>query len=145
MIYRTWQDVARKIPEFSVMTNSSASNGNPFGAADYAENRNKILAIGIGIWEYEGSDSSYGKSIRIDDDLSVFGSFNMDMRSTYLDTELMLVIRSNEIDKQLEEGMMAYEKGPRQILKDGSYNNPYHVDPIPLTKGKHISDIECGR
>ena len=31
------------------------------------------------------------------------------MRSTYLDTELMLVIRSKEINKQLEEGMMEYE------------------------------------
>ena len=36
-------------------------------------------------------------------DLSVIGSFNMDMRSTYLDTELMLVIRSKDINKQLEE------------------------------------------
>lgn len=34
----------------------------------------------------------------------------MDMRSAYLDTELMLVIRSSEINKQLEEGMMTYEK-----------------------------------
>lgn len=55
----------------------------------------------------------------------------MDMRRTYLGTELMLVIRSKEINKQLE-------KGSRQILKDGSYNNPYHVDPIPLTKGKQM-------
>ena len=32
----------------------------------------------------------------------------MDMRSAYLDTELMLVIRSKDINKQLEEGMMEY-------------------------------------
>ena len=96
MKHRTWQDVARKVPEFSVMTNSAANNGNPFGAADYAENRNKILATGINIWEYEGSYSYHGKSILINDNLSVIGSFNMDMRSTYMDTELMLVIRSKE-------------------------------------------------
>ena len=34
----------------------------------------------------------------------------MDMRSAYLDTELMLVIRSKDINKQLEEGLMEYEK-----------------------------------
>ena len=34
----------------------------------------------------------------------------MDMRSAYLDTELMLVIRSKDINKQLEEGMMEYER-----------------------------------
>ena len=37
MMYRTWQDVAKKVPELAVMTNSAANNGNPFGAADYAE------------------------------------------------------------------------------------------------------------
>ena len=60
--------------------------------------------------------------------------FNMDMRSTYLDTELMLVIRSKEINKQLEEGMMEYEKVSRQALEDGTYHDPYHVKPIELTK-----------
>ena len=68
---------------------SVANNGNPFGSADYARNRNRILNTGIDIWEYEGGYSYHGKSILIDDDLSVIGSFNMDMRSTYLDTELM--------------------------------------------------------
>ena len=61
MMYGTWQDVARKVPEFSVMTNSAANNGNPFGAADCAENRNKILATGIDIWEYEGGYSYHDK------------------------------------------------------------------------------------
>ena len=65
---------------------------------------------------------------------SDLGSFNMDMRSAYLDTELMLVIRSKDINKQLEKGMMEYEKVSRQVLEDGTYNNPYHVKPIELTK-----------
>ena len=56
------------------------------------------------------------------------------MGSTYLDTELMLVIRSKEINKQLEEGMMEYEKVSRQALEDGTYHDPYHVKPIELTK-----------
>ena len=46
-------------------------------------------------------------------DLSVIGSFNMDMRSAYLDTELMLVIRSKDINKQLEESMVEYERVSR--------------------------------
>ena len=54
--------------------------------------------------------------------------------STYLDTELMLVIRSKEINKQLEEGMMEYERVSRQVLEDGTYRDPYHVEPIELTK-----------
>lgn len=134
MMYNTWKEIAKQVPEFTVMTNSAANNGNPFGSADYAENRDKIAATGIEIWEYEGGYSYHGKSILIDDDLSVIGSFNMDMRSAYLDTELMLVIRSREINKQLEDGMMQYEKVSRQVLEDGDYYNPYHVEPVNLTK-----------
>ena len=51
----------------------------------------------------------------------------MDMRSAYLYTELMLVSRSKDINKQLEEGMMEDEKVSRQILEGGTYNDPYHV------------------
>ena len=93
-----------------------------------------LFQLFINIWEYEGGYSYHGKSILIDDDLSVIGSLNMDMRSAYLDTELMLVIRSKDINKQLEEGMMEYEKVSRQILEGGTYNDPYHVEPIELTK-----------
>ena len=46
----------------------------------------------------------------------------------------MLVIRSKEINKQLEEGMMEYERVSRQVLEDGTYRDPYHVEPIELTK-----------
>ena len=95
MMYNTWKEIAERVPDFSIMTNSVANNGNPFGSADYARNRNRILNTGIDIWEYEGGYSYHGKSILIDDDLSVIGSFNMDMRSTYLDTELTLLCQFN--------------------------------------------------
>ena len=134
MMYNTCEEIAENVSDFSIMTNSVANNGNPFGAADYAKNRNRILSTGINIWEYEGGYSYHGKSILIDDDLSVIGSFNMDMRSAYLDTELMLVIRSKDINKQLEESMVEYERVSRQVLEDGTYRDPYHVEPIELTK-----------
>ena len=75
MMYNTWEEIAENVSDFSIMTNSVANNGNPFGAADYAKNRNRILSTGINIWEYEGGYSYHGKSILIDDDLSVIGSF----------------------------------------------------------------------
>ena len=56
-------------------------------------------------------------------DLSVIGSFNMDMRSAYLDTDLMLVIRSKDINKQLEESRVEYERVSRQGLEDGTYRD----------------------
>lgn len=45
-----------------------------------------MLGTGLEVWEYEGGYSYHGKSVLIDDDISVVGSFNIDMRSVYLDT-----------------------------------------------------------
>lgn len=138
MMYRTWEEIADNVPEFSVMTNSVANNGNPFGSADYAKNRGRIMDTGITIWEYEGGYSYHGKSILIDDELSVIGSFNMDMRSAYLDTELMLVIRSREVNRQLEDGMTEYERASRQVLENGDYLNPYNTEPVEFTKRRQM-------
>ena len=43
------------------------------------------------------------KSILIDDRLSLIGSFNWDMRSVYLDTELMLLVDCPALNAALRE------------------------------------------
>lgn len=141
MMYETIYDISKNVADFRVMTNSVANNGNVFGSADYEKNREKILKTGIDIWEYEGGVSYHGKSILIDDDISIIGSFNMDMRSAYLDTELMLFVRCKEVNEQLEKRMNYYESGSRQILEDGSYYNPNDVDPVELGTGKKVKNF----
>ena len=89
----------------ALMTNSVANNGNPFGASDYKKNKEKLLETGITVYEYEGGVSYHGKSITIGDDIDIVGSFNMDMRSAYLDTELMLVIDSKGVNSQSQGHM----------------------------------------
>lgn len=128
--------------EVTVMTNSVANNGNSFGAADLEKNRERMLDTGISLLEYEGGVSYHGKSIVIDDDISVVGSFNMDMRSAYLDTELMLVIKSKELNAQLRGLMENYEGSARIALPDGEYDNPYNVVPQEITaKRKFRKDV----
>ena len=55
------------------------------------------------------------------------------MRSVYLDTELMLVIDSKEINEQLGGAMQMYEHSARKANADGTYDNPYNVQPVALT------------
>lgn len=132
-MYEGLTEVCDKVENVSLMTNSIGNNGNPFGSADYYVNKDKILNTGLEVWEYEGGYSYHGKSILIDDNISVIGSFNVDMRSVYLDTELMLVIDSSEINSQLNEAMESYEHIARKADADGSYENPYDVEPVELT------------
>ncbi|MCX4315141.1 MAG: phospholipase D-like domain-containing protein, partial [Lachnospiraceae bacterium] len=50
--------------------------------------------------EFLGAHSNHTKTILIDDRISIVGSYNLDMRSTYLNTELMLVIDCEELNRQ---------------------------------------------
>ena len=129
-MYEGLKSVCDTVDDVSLMTNSVANNGNPFGSADYYVNKNSILDTGIDVWEYEGGYSYHGKSVLIDDNISVIGSFNIDMRSAYLDTELMLVIDSKDINRELNQSMEGYERVARKACRDGSYDNPYNVQPV---------------
>lgn len=111
----------------NLMTNSAANNGNPFGASDYILNKGKLLDTGLTIYEYEGGVSYHGKSITIGDDLAIVGSFNMDMRSVYLDTELMLVIHSQKVTQQLRGYMQVYEKESVKVIDKEKYEIPSGV------------------
>ena len=137
MMYDTLKDAAAG-KDVTVMTNSVANNGNSFGAADLEKNRDRMLDTGVTLLEYDGGVSYHGKSMVIDDDISVVGSFNMDMRSAYLDTELMLVIKSDELNAQLRTIMSEYEKSAVTALPDGSYDNPNNVVPQEITTKRKV-------
>jgi phosphatidylserine/phosphatidylglycerophosphate/cardiolipin synthase-like enzyme len=57
--------------------------------------------------------------VLIDDSISIVGSFNVDMRSCYLDTELMLVIDCKELNQQLREDFGNMETKCRMVSPDG--------------------------
>ncbi len=103
------QEACQKVPDIYMMTNSVANNGNPFGAMDYKYNKKKILRTGVKSLEYDGGVSYHGKCFVIDDRFSGVGSFNWDMRSSYIDTEMMLVIDSPEVTADLKREMSHYE------------------------------------
>lgn len=124
------------VPETKILLNSVENGDNFVASSDYIRNKKKILDTGIPLYEYDGGISNHGKSILIDDDLSLIGSYNMDLRSSYLDTELMLVIESKELNQELEGYMSEMEADSRRALPDGSYEIPDHitVENVPLWK-----------
>ena len=66
--------------------------------------------MGAKVLEYHGGVSYHGKSAVIDDRLAIVGSFNMDMKSAYQDTELMLVIDSRPLCEILKKSFTSYQK-----------------------------------
>jgi len=121
----------------TMMTNSAANNGNFFGAIDYLNHKQELIDTGITILEYEGGISYHGKSLTIDDQLAIVGSFNMDMRSTYIDTELMLVIHSPEINADLQAAMDSYEEEAATVQTVDTYSHiPSGMEMQELSRKK---------
>ena len=60
------------------------------------------------------------KSILIDDRLSVIGSHNWDMRSAYLDTELMLLVDCPALNAALREQTEEMMRQSRLVSPDGT-------------------------
>lgn len=87
----------------SIITNHVANGANIWGCTDYMNQKQNILETGITVYEYMAEHSLHTKTVLIDDRISIIGSFNFDMRSAYLDTELMLVIDSPELNSLLQE------------------------------------------
>lgn len=132
MMYETFDRIDQNNVPVTVMTNSVVNNGNAFGAVDYALHKEELLDTGLQILEYEGGISYHGKSIVIDDDIAIIGSFNMDMKSVYQDTEMMLVINSKELAAQLTKNLESYQKDAKEASLHENRNEELFGDGVSM-------------
>ena len=119
-----------------VLTNAVENGANPSGCSDYLREKQNILSRGLDVYEVVCGQSLHTKTILIGDDLSVVGSFNADMRSAYLDTELMLVIESEAVNAALRQESETYLAQSRLALHDGGteYGARFEETALPWAK-----------
>lgn len=113
--------------EVKILTNSLASNDNLEAFSGYQRDRKALLKTGVKIFEFKPdaqirqkvmSDVMQGqlhempifglhaKSMVIDDDITVIGTFNVDPRSANLNTESITIIPSKKIARNVKRGML---------------------------------------
>lgn len=122
----------------TVLTNSPETGANPFGCADLLNQRKSLVGLGVTVCEYAGARSSHTKTVLVGDSLSVVGSFNLDMRSTYLDTELMLAVASPRLNAQLRAEAAVRLDASRQNRPDGTVVCGPAFAPAPLKWTKRV-------
>ena len=85
-----------------------------------------------------GGHSCHTKAVLIDDRMSIVGSYNLDMRSTYQDTELMLAIDSKELNSMIRKEAETDKTYSKTIGPDGNYIQGENYVPKKLSTGKKI-------
>lgn len=113
--------------DIKILTNSLASNDNLEAFSGYQRDRKKLLKTGVKIYEFkpdaairqkimsEVMDKQlttppifglHSKSMVIDDEITVIGTFNLDPRSANLNTESITIIPSKAVTKDVKKGML---------------------------------------
>ncbi|WP_111977667.1 phospholipase D family protein [Algibacillus agarilyticus] len=124
-------ELVNKGVEVNILTNSLASTDNLEAFSGYQRDRAALLKTGVQIFEFkpnakirqkvmaqsllstaEANDDStpifglHAKSMVIDDNITVIGTFNLDPRSANLNTESIAVIKDPTITQQVKQGML---------------------------------------
>lgn len=118
-MYQDLTEICEKNSKTELIINAVECGSNPFGCTDYLNQKRKVQRTGICTYEYLGNQALHTKTILIGDHTSIVGSCNMDMRSVYLDTEMMLVIDSRELNASLWEQTGNLKQKSRMISPDG--------------------------
>lgn len=122
-----FKELIAKGVEIKILTNSLSSNDNLEAFSGYQRDRKKLLKMGVKIYEFKPdakirqkimSDVMQGqlktipvfglhaKSMVIDDNITVIGTFNVDPRSANLNTESITIIPSKEVSASVKKGML---------------------------------------
>lgn len=117
-MYDTLNEIASHA-QLKIILNAVEKGSNPWGCTDYLNQKKKILNTGADVYELMNEVPVHTKAVLLDDRLSIVGSYNLDMRSTYLDTELMLVIDSKELNQQIQSTEGTYIEKSKEVLSNG--------------------------
>ncbi len=91
--------------EVTLLTNSLSSSPNFPAYSNYLFNRKKFIKTDINIYEYMNTknESIHTKAYILADEISAVGSMNLDNRSLFINSEQMLIIKSQEFHNDLME------------------------------------------
>ncbi|HEY8445145.1 MAG TPA: phospholipase D-like domain-containing protein, partial [Bacilli bacterium] len=121
--------------DITILTNNLDYNPNYFATSGYIRYRKKI-AQNTKLYEFQSQSSIHAKTIVMGDEISIIGSFNIDPRSTFLSTESVVVIYSQEFTAHLNNTLSQYLNQSLEVDDDGNYISKINVEAVNKRNGK---------
>lgn len=141
--------------EVKALTNSMVSNDLITNHSGYAGRRKDMLEHGMQLFELKpdailcknstqdmakcAPDTAYGlhaKSVVFDRRVAAIGSFNFNLRSTYLNTESLLIIENEQIAERLADNI------EQAMFDENSWRLHLKQDAVQWSSGKETWDSE---
>ena len=141
--------------EIRILTNSLASTDNIEAFSSYQTDREVLLNIGIQIYEFRPDAAErvkimtgdlhatldhipvfglHAKSMVIDANITVIGTFNLDPRSANLNTECVAIIKSEDVAEKVLKGMEIEFKPENSWRITAEFNPDSEVDNMKRLK-----------
>jgi phosphatidylserine/phosphatidylglycerophosphate/cardiolipin synthase-like enzyme len=90
---KLFEDLTRRGVHVTIITNSLKSTDNLFAQAGFKAAKDKMVEMGIELYEYNLVDTAHAKAAVIDDEIALIGTYNMDPRSAQINREIGIVIQ----------------------------------------------------
>ena len=131
-----------------ISTNSLASTDNMAAFSGYHRQRHKLLGVGVEVYEFKPHPqiqtdlverypalaeknpvfAIHAKSMVIDEELLFIGTFNLDPRSANLNTEVGVLIESEQLAGELTSSIERDIRPENSWLTTSDYNPDSEVD-----------------
>jgi cardiolipin synthase C len=109
---------AKKVAVIIVTNSESSTDGIP-PQGGYMLHRQKLLDLGVQIYEYKGPSSLHAKSMVIDGKISVIGSYNLDSRSQHLNTEIGVAVEDSLFARLLTQSIVSHLANSWRLTPNG--------------------------
>jgi putative cardiolipin synthase len=120
-----------------VITNSLLSTDNLMAQAGYQSAKDRLIAMGIELYEYNGPNTTHAKAAVIDNSVVFIGTYNLDPRSAFLNREVGLFIKGSTDNRIAEELSARIETLRQNSLLVGKDGLPQNVEE----QKKRIDDL----
>lgn len=137
-IKKSFEEYDIDLKKVTMLTNSLYSSPNPLAVSGYLSHRKNIVDSGVKLYEYQGEDSIHAKTYIFDDSISIIGSFNIDARSSYINTESMVIISSEEFADILKGRIQVDLDKSLEVDKDYSYLDDEDIEEGRVSGPKKI-------
>jgi putative cardiolipin synthase len=124
--YLLFDSLLKRGIKVRVITNSLRSTDNLFAQAGYLSAKEKMIQMGIELYEYNGPDTAHAKCMVMDNSVAFVGTFNLDPRSSFLNREVGVLIKStpgNEFAEGLTQEIEKFRGNAILVGKDGVDQN----------------------